>query len=130
LLICGSARKIVFCLKKYENDSKSIHTNSQYIQYGRKAKDCRRHLKKIREDDLPEKEATHTVSQKSSILAFTGIWSEEEASVFGSAVQESRKIDINELIIISLTYYLVAHIFVANKKSRLFSRKKTAQNIL
>jgi len=53
-------------------------------------------LKKIREDDLPEKEATHTVSQNSGILAFAGIWSEEEASVFESAVQESRKIDTNE----------------------------------
>jgi len=53
-------------------------------------------LKKIREDELPEKAATHTVSQKSGILAFAGIWSEEEASVFESAVQESRKIDTDE----------------------------------
>ena len=54
-------------------------------------------LKKIREDDLPkEKNGTHTVSQKSGILDFAGIWSEEEASVFETAVEESRKIDENE----------------------------------
>ena len=54
-------------------------------------------LKKIREDDLPkEKNGTHTAPQKSGILDFAGIWSEEEASVFETAVEESRKIDENE----------------------------------
>jgi hypothetical protein len=55
-------------------------------------------LRNIREENISIREQIETKEKKDkpAILSFAGILNEEEATVFDSAVEESRKIDENE----------------------------------
>jgi hypothetical protein len=55
-------------------------------------------LRNIREENISIREQIETKEKKDkpAILSFAGILNEEEAAIFDSAVEESRKIDENE----------------------------------
>lgn len=55
-------------------------------------------LRNIREENISIREQSETKEKKDepAILSFAGILNEEEAKIFDSAVEESRKIDENE----------------------------------